>query len=97
MSLLIKKTAMTTTADSDPACDKVRVTEFQTLCHENASNTVSHISIIRFNFFNLFIYNQYFKSSSCDSYVLLLSRSLHGSGSSIATAAHMARHLASTL
>lgn len=65
---------MTTTADTAPACDKV--TELQMPCHNNASNIVSRMSIIRFNFFNLFIYNQYSKSASCDSYVLLLSRSL---------------------
>ena len=84
---------MTTTADIDLACDyqificpviKTLLTQF-------------HMSIIRFTFFQRFVYNRYSKSSSCDSYVLLLSHPLRSSGSSITSAAHMARHLASTL
>jgi hypothetical protein len=51
--------------------------ELQTPCHKNAANTVSHMSITRFNFFNLSVYNQHSMSFSCDSYVLLLSRPLH--------------------
>jgi hypothetical protein len=65
---------MTTTADTDPACDNA--TALQMPCHNSASNIVSRMSIIRFNFFNLFIYNQYSKSASCDLYALLSSRSL---------------------
>ena len=93
MSFLIKKTAMTTTEDTDPVCGKQNFKSpvIKTLL------TVSHMSIIRFNFFDLFVYNQYSISSSCHSYVLLLSHPLYNSGSSIIIASHMARNLASTL
>lgn len=73
MTSVIKTIVMTTTADTDPACDKTGITERQMLSHKNASNTVSNMSIIRFNFFNHFIYNHYTKSSSCQTYVLPLS------------------------
>jgi hypothetical protein len=65
--------ATITTADTDPACDKTRITELQMISHKTASNTVLNLSKMKLNLFNLFIYKNYTKSPICDSYLLLLS------------------------
>jgi hypothetical protein len=59
MTFLIKTIVMTTTADIDPACDKTSTIELQMPSHKNASNTVSNMSIRRFNFLNLFMSSLY--------------------------------------